>query len=154
MHLFNFKTLCFTNRLIKKCQINIIYFVMTYYITKNILIISYLFYNLYKISFYMLTDFSTYMFIYKNIFAQCRCINSSSKIIRLRVTNLFTLYIKLFYALIFLFVIFIFYYLSYTIKCSRCVIFCSLHIIICSLCATFLFAKNNYCLCSYDICSG
>ena len=110
-----------------------------------------LFYNL---SFYMLTDFSTYMFIYKNIFAQCRCINSSSKIIRLRVTNLFarpnylfTLYIKLFYALIFLFVIFIFYYLSYTIKCSRCVIFCSLHIIICSLCATFLFAKNNYCSC-------
>ena len=117
-----------------------------------------LFYNLF---FYMLTDFSTYMFIYKNIFAQCRCINSSSKIIRLHVTNLFarpnylfTLYIKLFYALIFLFVIFIFYYLFYTIKCSWCVIFCSLHIIICSLCATFLFAKNNYCLFSYDICSG
>ena len=45
---FYFQTFCLTIRLIQIFCINIIYFVMTYFIIRDTLIIIYLFYNLHK----------------------------------------------------------------------------------------------------------
>ena len=45
---FYFQTSCLIIRLIQIFYINIIYFVMTYFIIKDTLIIIYLFYNLHK----------------------------------------------------------------------------------------------------------